>query len=61
MSIKAGRYFRAGTQGQIYSNYTLAPPGVTTPKKAGRPPPGSTAKRPLEDKPPTSTDTGKNY
>jgi len=58
MTIKAGRYFRAGTQGQVYSNYTPAPQGVTTPKKAGRPPPGSTAKRPVEDQPPTSNDQG---
>jgi len=55
------RYVEEGTHGQIYSNYTLAPQGVTTPKKAGRPPPGSTSKRPVEDKPPTSSDAGKNY
>ena len=53
-------YFRAGTHGQemgpIYNNYGstgFAQPAVTTPKKAGPPPPGATSSRPVEDKPPT--------
>ena len=53
-------YFKAGTHGQemgpIYNNYGstgFAQPAVTTPKKAGPPPPGATSSRPVEDKPPT--------
>ena len=53
-------YFKAGTHGQgmgpIYSNYGssgFAAPAVTTPKRAGPPPPGATSSRPVEDKPPT--------
>tara|TARA_Y100001949_G_scaffold146848_1_gene130569 strand:+ start:1886 stop:3022 length:1137 start_codon:yes stop_codon:yes gene_type:complete len=53
-------YFKAGTHGQgmgpIYSNYGssgFSAPAVTTPKKAGPPPPGATSSRPVEDKPPT--------
>ena len=53
-------YFRAGTHGQemgpIYNNYGstgFAQPAVSTPKKAGPPPPGATSSRPVEDKPPT--------
>jgi hypothetical protein len=53
-------YFKAGTHGQemgpIYSNYGatgFSQPAVSTPKQAGPPPPGATAKRPVEDKPPT--------
>ncbi len=46
-------YFKAGTHGQVYSNYAPAAPGVSTPKKAGPPPPGATSSRPVEDKPPT--------
>lgn len=46
-------YFKAGTHGQVYSNYAPAAPGVSTPKKAGPPPPGATSARPVDDKPPT--------
>jgi len=53
-------YFRAGTHGQamgpIYDNYGstgFSQPAVSTPKKAGPPPPGATSSRPVEDKPPT--------
>jgi hypothetical protein len=49
-------YFKAGTHGQIYGDYGtsgFAQPAVSTPKKAGPPPPGATSSRPVEDKPPT--------
>ena len=42
--------------GPIYNNYGstgFAQPAVSTPKKAGPPPPGATSSRPVEDKPPT--------
>jgi len=49
-------YYEEGTHGQIYGDYGtsgFAQPAVSTPKKAGPPPPGATSSRPVEDKPPT--------
>ena len=51
-----GDYFKEGTHGQVYENYGasgFSQPAVSTPKRAGPPPPGATSTRPVEDKPPT--------
>lgn len=54
-AVMGQNYFVRGTHGQVYSNYTTAPRGVTTPMKQGAapPPPGATHKRPVEDLTPT--------